>query len=376
MEKNKLIFVKFKPFTMGEISRLWNKAGAMNLHSSNPEPFTWDELTELIGINPLLSLNNSTLEYTSSQGDVELRELIINQFYSDLRSADDVILTSGAQEGIFVLMNALLKPGDQVIGFTPCFEPLVQVAQETGADVNFLPLDSNNDWQINWHELEETINHNTKLLIINFPHNPTGTHITENEFNKLIDLCKKYDCWLFSDEVFRGLEHEPDDQLLAAVDLYDKAVSMGVMSKSLALPGIRLGWLTIQNKKLKQSVMNVKAHLSICQSALDTQIAQIIIPQTNLILQRNRQIIKRNKNTLDQLLVNHQELHWHSPKAAATGFIQFKPHRADKVIKQWVDEYHFMVMPGRAFVTEEEGFRITLGTTGVEDKYQKIVDYT
>ncbi len=358
---------------MSTYGHRWNTADAINAHSSNPEPFTWPELQELIGFDPLSSLNKSSLDYTSTQGGLALREIIVEQLHDDPVTASDVILTSGAQEGIFIVMNSLLTIGDQVIGFTPCFEPLLSVAEQAGAEVTSLALDSKNQWQINWQELEATINHKTKLLVINFPHNPTGTHSTETEFNRLIDLCRTYDCWLLSDEVFRGLEHDSKDQLTAAVDLYDKAISMGVMSKSLALPGIRLGWLTCRNHRLKQSLMNVKAHLSICQSSIDTHIAEAILPYSELIFKRNREIINSNKQWLNQQLIGHPNLSWQLPKAAATGYIQLERSDAENTAKHWLDKNKFMVMPGRAFLTKEDGFRLTLGKRNLTKIYQKIL---
>lgn len=360
---------------MATYSQQWNTADATNMHSSNPEPLTWSELHDMIGFDPLSKLKESSLEYTSTQGNAELRELIVKQYHSDIVTKEDVVLTCGAQEGIFAVMNALLDYEDEVIGFTPCFEPLYSVAHQLGAQVSLLALESNNQWQIDWDMLEKKINHKTKLIVINFPHNPTGAHITESELNKIIDLCRKYDCWLFSDEVFRGLEHDTKDLIPAAVDLYDKAISMGVMSKSLALPGIRLGWLVTRNQKLVQSLMQVKSHLSICQSALDTQLALTLIPHSETILKRNTDIINSNKAWLSQRLKDHSELFWQPPKAAATGYIQLKNYDADEKSKDWLEKYNFMVMPGQAFLTKNSGFRLTLGKKNSKIYFQTLVDF-
>ena len=352
-------------------------AGSLqSLHSSNPEAFTWDELNALLGLDLTATIKQSSLDYASTQGSLRLRELICQQYHNSNTSAENVVLTSGAQEGIFLVMNALLQAGDEVISFSPCFEPLYQVAQQTGAQVTMLSLDESNQWQINWQELQQTINHQTKLVVINFPHNPTGTHISSADQQRLIKLCDKYDCWLFSDEVFRGLEHHPGEQIPAAADQYKKAISMGVVSKSLALPGIRLGWLTSQDSAIRQSLMTIKSHLSICQSSVDTQLCESIIPHSELIWERNRVIINHNKQWLERHLKNHPELYWQTPKAAATGFMQLKTNQATKLMKHWAKFHGFMVMPDAAFLTERAGFRLTLGRRDAENFYHQIIKFS
>ncbi len=344
-----------------------------SLHSSNPEPFTWGELNDLLGVDLTASLKQSSLAYASTQGALKLREEICHQYHNSQLSADDVVLISGAQEGIFLVMNALLDAGDEVICFSPCFEPLFQVAEQTGAAVKLLPLDESNQWQINWPQLEQTISQQTKLVVVNFPHNPTGAHITAADQQRLIDLCEQYDCWLFSDEVFRGLEHQPKDQLPAAADNYKKAISMGVVSKSLALPGIRLGWLTLQDNEIRQALMTIKSHLSICQSSIDTQLCEIIIPHSEKIWRRNRTLIKHNKKWLEKHLKGHPELYWQTPKAAATGFMQLKNKNATELAESWAQNHGFMVMPNQAFLTSHAGFRLTLGMPESEGYYQHIM---
>ena len=148
---------------------------------------------------------------------------------------------------------------------------------------------------------------------------------------------------------------------------------MGVMSKSLALPGIRLGWLASQDAELLKGIMIVKSHLSICQSSVDTQLCESIIPYSKLIWQRNINIINHNKKWLEQQLTNHSELYWRTPKAAATGFIQLKSKQATTLTAQWAEEHHILVMPDTAFLTAHAGFRLTLGKHNADSLYQLIL---
>ncbi len=361
----------FKPFKMASYSQNWPTNTATVMHSSNPEPFSWHELEALTQLDLKQILSDCPMAYESTQGSPHLREQLISAYLPTLKT-NDLALTSGAQEGIFLVINSLIEAGDEVLTFTPCFEPLVSVAQEAGADVKLLELDQNNHWSIPWQSLENAINDKTKMLIINFPHNPTGSCITPIELERLISLCEKQGIWIFSDEVFRGLEHRNQSRLQSVAELYSKSVSMGVMSKSMALPGIRLGWLATQDLKLMQRCLEIKSHLSICQSSLDAHITTHILPFTNLILKRNLSIIESNKEIVKQMLVNHSEFRCSLPHGSATAFIELTNHPAEDFCIKLLKEEHIFVMPGPAFLTDHSGFRLTLGKHQAEPIYQTI----
>jgi aspartate/methionine/tyrosine aminotransferase len=345
---------------MAGFSGQWPPGSLTSLHSSNPEPFIWPELSDLVDTDLIEQISQSPLHYESTQGRPAVREAIAGHLYETVNAAQ-VILTSGAQEGIFLTMQALLSEGDEVIGFIPCFEPLLTVATETGARVTTIELTASSGWGIDWDQLEATINGQTRLLVVNFPHNPTGSQLSHDDWQRLLDLCQAHDCWLFADEVFRGLEHDPSDRLRPAVDGYAKAISMGVTSKSLALPGVRLGWLTCRDAELVQRILTIKSHLSICQSSLDATLFEQLIPISERIWQRNTQLINTNKQQLANWLADKTDFHWQEPTASATGFVQLSSGSAKHYAKQLAEQQGLLVMPGLAFMTDIEGFRVTLG---------------
>ncbi|MCX7553806.1 pyridoxal phosphate-dependent aminotransferase [Marinicella sp. S1101] len=359
---------------MAAYSKLAATHHAHNLHSSNPQPLNCQGLSELIGVDLTAAISQMPFGYESTQGRESLRSLLATELFKST-TADEISLTCGAQEGIFVVMQTLLSAGDEVIAFTPSFEPLITEAQMTGATVKTIPLIQDQGWHIDWQLLEKSFSARTKMLIINFPHNPTGTHINAEELNRLIDLCRSNNSWLVSDEVFRGLEHDESQRLMAASDLYQRAISMGVMSKSYAMPGIRLGWIACRNPEVMQQINTIKAHLSICQSAADAQLAEAILPHTQIIWKYHVKIINENKHWLHGKLQQHPELSWHLPKAAATGFVQFKRLNADTTIKQWAEELQLMVMPNAAFCTETQGFRITLGQKNSQASISQLLNW-
>lgn len=365
----------FKPFKMAQYSaQLTARLGHQplrNIHSSNPQPWDWAELSNMVEVDLGAWLTQAPLHYESTQGHEVVRDMLVQQLYPSLKPAD-VVLTAGAQEGIFLVMQSVLNPGDEVITFTPCFEPLVQMAKDAGARVTTLPLNPDNGWQIDWPALQSAISAATQMLIINFPHNPTGTQLSQNELARLVSLCEQHGCWLFADEVFRGLEHEGTARLSSAAEQYDRAISMGVASKALALPGVRVGWLACQNPSLIQQLMTVKSHLSICQSSLDAQLCQAILPHTTQLWQRNVSIIESNKAQLHELLQYHPHFHWQRPAASATAFIQYRGANLTRLLDRWAEQWGLVVLPNEVFLTDVAGFRLALGQTDAAAAYERL----
>ncbi|MBO1254202.1 pyridoxal phosphate-dependent aminotransferase [Alteromonas sp. 5E99-2] len=364
--------MKFTPFKMAFYGQDWNTTGAINMHSSNPEPFSWQELQTLTELEFQQVLRDVSLGYESTQGHLGVRQALCSSYYPSL-DVGNIALTSGAQEGIFLIANSLIEAGDEVVTFTPCFQPLVSVFADAGAQVKQLALDAADNWSIPWDKLLQAVTVKTKLLVINFPHNPTGATISDSELNRLIELCRENDCWLFSDEVFRGLEHD-NTRLPAVAEHYYKGISMGVMSKSMALPGIRLGWLATKNPQLIQQCLNVKSQISICQSSLDAAVTEKLLPASHLIWQRNNEIIHRNKALVSKWLTNNEGFHAVMSKASATLFVQCKEasESAETFCHNLLKDKGIFTMPSPAFLTDQQGFRLTLGKRNADSLYEAI----
>ena len=161
--------------------------------------------------------------------------------------AEEVVVTSCAEEGIFLLYHALLRPGDHVIVETPCYESALQVARSTGAEVSQWRRRYEDGWAHDLDALAGLIRPATRLLYLNQPHNPTGTLMARPVFEQVIGLARAHGLVVFSDEVYRELEHDPARRLPAACDEYERAVSLGSISKSYGLPGLRIGWIAARN---------------------------------------------------------------------------------------------------------------------------------
>ena len=342
----------------------WVSKTKTPLHSSNPQPFTLGELEELMG-EPLLTLSADTvLGYGSDLGYQPLRQAVSGQLYPDLHS-DNLLTTTGAQEGIYISMHALLNRGDKVIAFTPIFEPLIATAQRIGCAVELLPLDSNNSWQIDLQRLEESIDDKTRMVIINYPHNPTGSLLSKEALEAIIALCRQHDVWLFSDEVFRGLEHKPEDRLPAAAEHYEKGISLGVLSKSFGLPTIRVGWLACQNQAFLKQCKTVRSYLSICNDQLGERAATVVVQHSEAIFDYYRQHLLANYALLDEFKRITPEIDFYPAKGGCTVFAKLAVD-SEQLAEKLVKETGLLVIPNQAFCTAENAVRLGFGNVDYE----------
>jgi aspartate/methionine/tyrosine aminotransferase len=257
--------------------------------------------------------------YTESAGAPELREAIATLY--ERIDPGEVIVTSCAEEGIFLLYHALLRAGDHAIVETPCYESALELARSTGAEVSEWHRRYEDGWAHDVDALEVSLRPNTRLLYLNQPHNPTGTLMDRATFERVVELARSRALVIFSDEVYRELEHDPRDRLPAACDLDERAISLGSISKSYGLPGLRIGWLVTRDSALREAVLGVKDYTTICSSAPSEVLTAVALRNRDVLLERNLAIVERNLPLLDDFFERHAETFaWTRPTASPIGF--------------------------------------------------------
>src|SRR5262249_18060901 len=169
--------------------------------------------------------------------------------------------------------------------------------------------------------LERLLRPNTRLIYVNSPHNPTGTQMTRAVFARVVELARERNLVLFSDEVYRDLEHDPATRLPAGCEELERGLSLGSMSKSYGLPGLRLGWLVSRDRRLLEAILDVKYYTSICSSAPSEFLTALALRHRQQLLDRNLGIIRRNLPLLDSFFATHADLFaWVRPQASPIGF--------------------------------------------------------
>ncbi len=326
-------------------------------------------------IRDLLSLEANASEaflehwcgYTESRGAPYLRQEIIKQHKPNMFSINNALVFSAAEEAIFVAYHSLLSAGDHVIVESPCYESAIEVARSTGASVSLWQRHYEDAWEHDLTALKKLIQPNTKLIYINSPHNPTGTEISRSNLDAIVAVARDAAAWLFSDEVYRNLEHNPSTRLPIAAELYERAFSLGSMSKSYGLPGLRLGWLVCQNQDALTTMRNLKDYTSICASAPSEFLTALALRHTEKIIGRNLSTIQKNVLLLDGFMARNSNIFsWVRPTASAIGF----PHMAVKNVTTFCEtlaqECSVLLLPGTVY-DQPQHVRVGFGRANMNE---------
>jgi len=340
--------MRIKPFRIEQYFGKYEFTARYLLSSSDAESRT---IQELLDLEP--GAHERLLEhwcgYTESPGAPWLRDVIAG-IYKNIKS-DDVLVLAAAEEGIFVLYHALLGPGDHVIVETPCYESSLEVARSTGAQVSEWRRTFENGWAHDVAALEKLIRPNTKVIYINTPHNPTGLLMPAAAFQQVMALSASRNIIVFSDEVYRELEHDPATRLPAACEAYEHAVSLGSMSKTYGLPGLRLGWLASRDPEIIQRCLEFKYYTTICSSAPSEFLTALALRHRQVLVQRNLEIVQRNLRLLHAFFEQRSHLfEWIKPNASPIGFVHFKPQRdAFEFCENVVRDAGVLLLPGSVY---------------------------
>jgi aspartate/methionine/tyrosine aminotransferase len=350
---------RIEDFALERYFARWEFAVKHQLSASDIEPLTMSEVLALADPDSRARWDSLTLGYTESAGLPDLRAEIART-YSNLE-ARHVLVVAGAEEGILLAMLASLSSGEHAVVVTPAYQSLHAIPRASGASVTMVPLLHERGWLLDVAEVERAITRHTRLIAINFPHNPTGSHIDENTMRRLAKLAADARVMLLSDEVYRGLEYLPGDTLPAAADLSETAVSLGVMSKAYALAGIRIGWLASRNEAWLDRVARLKDYTTICSSAPSEILALVALRAREQILSRSRSIVAANLEHANAFFAARQDVvDWVPPRAGSVAFPRLLRGDAMDVSRRLAEHESVLLLPGSVFGADPAHFRLGL----------------
>ena len=314
------------------------------------------------------------LGYTESMGSPSLRREICS-IYRTVQP-DQVLVHTGAEEAIFLFMHALLNAKDHVIVHWPCYQSLAEVARSIGCRVSLWKAREENGWALDLEEFKQTIQPETKAIIINTPHNPTGYLMSSDEFKELSRIAEENGSILFSDEVYRESEFRKEDRLPAACDLAAHSVSLGVMSKTYGLPGLRIGWIATRNAEVYDRMAALKDYTTICNSAPSEFLAELALRHRNTLAERNLGIIASNLKVLDQFFTQHADrFDWQRPKAGSIGFPRLIGEDVNDFCKNLVEKAGVLLLPGTLYDDPGNHFRIGFGRRSLPKAIKRLEDF-
>ena len=344
----------------------WEFTAPFLLCVSDIEGLTLRELLSLADEESRMLWDGLSLGYTESTGLPALRAEIATLY--ETVTPDDVLTFAGAEEGILVALSSLLESGDHAIVTWPCYQSLEDIPRGAGADVSRWELREANGWMPDLDELRRLIRPNTRLIVVNFPHNPTGVLPDAGRWNGIVAIARECGAWLFSDEVYRGLEYDPAERLPAAVDVYERGLSLGVMSKVWALAGLRIGWIACRDAAARKRMATRKDWTTICSSAPSEVLALMGLRARDRILERNFDIIRGNLLRLDRFFTRHgNRMTWEKPRAGCIAFPRLEGEPIDAFAARLVEKEGVLLLPGSACGHPGNHFRIGFGRRNMDE---------
>lgn len=349
----------------------WEFKARYHMTASDAESLSLRDLLAMATPQERESFEGMWLGYTETYGAPDLRETIATTYQR--QTADDVLCFAGASEGIFAANNVILDQDSHAIVVTPNYQshetlPLA-ICDATG-----VPLDPDDNWSLDIDRIKAAIRPNTRLVTINFPHNPTGAILPLDRYLALVDLCRTHGIYILHDEIFNGLGPSDATHLPFVADIYERGLSLGVMSKSYGLPGLRIGWIACQDHDVLSKMERMKHYLSICNSGPSERLAQIALTHRAALLQRNCQIVDENLPKWDAFFARHPDLFdWHRPDGACMGFPRYKgPEGAQEFCRALVEDSGVLFLPSAIYSsdlgpTPTDRFRLGFGRKGLDE---------
>jgi aspartate/methionine/tyrosine aminotransferase len=344
------------------------------LSSSDCDGLSQSDLLKMADDETQHLWDNLTLGYTESLGHPILRAEI-SKLYQGIAAEDCLVIVP--EEGIFIALNAILRKGDHVICTFPGYQSLYAIAEGLGCEVTKWEPDEGNGWKFYPDFLEQNIKANTKLVIVNFPHNPTGYLPAKGDYRKIIDTARKHHLYLFSDEMYRFLEYDQDDRLPAACEIYERAISLFGMSKTFGMAGARIGWVVTKDKDSYAKMAAFKDYTTICGSAPSEILSIIALRSKKQIIEKHLTRIKRNIGLLDAFFEDFKDrFEWVRPKAGTIAFPKLRGAvNTVDFCQKAVKEADILLLPSTVYDYDDQHFRLGFGRENMPEALDEFRKY-
>lgn len=348
--------MNIEPFELERWMTRWELDVDFDIAESGILPLSLQELLDLLPAEAAAETNRYILEtplgYSEARGTARLRSTLASTYAR--AQPEDVLVTTGAIEANYLLFHTLLAPGDHVVAVTPAYQQLNSVPHAIGADVSLWDVRSVHGFRYDLDLLERLLRPDTRLVVINSPHNPTGAMLDEADLKRIVELADRCGAWILSDEAYRWLEHPGGRPLPPPLhDLTDRAISVGTMSKSFGLPGLRIGWF-VANADIAGQAWGLRDYVSLSPSKLSDAIAARVVEHRDRFLPRNAAIIAENLEFAREWFANHAELAtWDEPQAGLLAMMRYTADiGSSELANGLAGDARVMLAPGSSFGLE------------------------
>jgi aspartate/methionine/tyrosine aminotransferase len=356
--------VKIERFALERWMTTWETKTPYDIAESGIFPMTLQDLLDLEPASErgraLARLLELRLGYSEAPGTLELRSEIAAT-YRDT-GPEEVLVTTGAIEANFLLFNALLEPGDHVVAVFPAYQQLYSVPRAIGCDVSLWKLRPEDHFRYDLGELERLVTSKTRLIVINTPHNPTGSMLSEGDLRRIDSLASSVGARVLSDEAYRWLDLPGGEPLAPPMrNLGGTGISVGTVSKPFGLPGLRIGWFA-GPADLVARCWGTRDYVSLSPGKLNDALAVLALKHRSQIVERTRTIVRRNLETAREWFAEHSEtVSWTEPRGGLLGLMGYSLDIPSLELSNLLAEkYGVMLAPGSAFGIENH-LRLGIG---------------
>jgi aspartate/methionine/tyrosine aminotransferase len=358
--------MQLKPFLLDMWLDSFEHNIEFNLAASTGPSWTLNEILNLAGAEERERFLNHKVVYSRPAGAEGLRAAIAEMQGVDIES---VQVVTGASEALLVLMWLAAEPGANVILPRPGYPPFSALPESLRLEIRYYDIRKENGFQIDPDEIKWLVDRNTKLIIVNSPHNPTGATITDEELEDLHELTSSRGIQLVSDEVYHPVYHGRATKSAARLP---HATVIHDFSKAFPLAGVRTGWMIEHDRKQRERYWNARAVFSISNNTSGEILAEIAMRHRDTVLKRTQETATKNLQQLERFMAEHRDvLGWIPPRGGMTAFPWLLTGEDSRALCQAAAEEGILLAPGDCFDAPPH-FR--LGFAAMTDRFPAALD--
>ena len=329
-----------------------------DLASSTGPVWTLRELLTLSGGTEIEALLDTSISYTSAAGTPALRSAIAAL---EGVAADEVQVVTGASEALLILFFLAAEPEANVVLPNPGFPANAALAESLGIAVRYYTLRAENQFRIDLDEVRRLVDRDTRLLLVNSPHNPTGAVLSDQEMDSLHDFCAERGIQFVSDQVYHPIYHGPETRSAARLP---HATVISDFSKALCLSGLRMGWMIDHDARRRERYSTARNYFTITGNVFGERLAVVALEHSHAIYTHARRVAHDNLALLDHFFARHEDiLRWHRPRGGMTAFPWLASDGNAREFCQRLAKRGVLIVPGDCF-GQPAHFRLGFAASG------------
>lgn len=359
-----------KPFLLDMWLDRYEHDIEFNLASSEGPRWTLNEILSLASEEERQRFLNHKLAYSRPAGAEGLRAAIADMH--DV-GVDAVQVVTGASEALLILFWLAAEAGANVVLPQPGYPPFSALPESLRIETRYYALRKENQFRIDLDEIKQLVDRNTKLILVNSPHNPTGATISDADLDSLHEFTASRGIQLVSDEVYYPISHASNGgQATKSASRLPHATVIHDFSKAFPLAGVRTGWMIEHDPKRRELYWNARTIFSISNNTAGEMLAEIAMRHRNIVLGRTQETATRNLLQLAAFMAEHREtLGWIPPRGGTTAFPWLASGENSRAFCQAAAEQGILLAPGDCWDAPPH-FR--LGFAAMTDKFPDALD--